>query len=151
MSVVLRMLRWDMVMQYRNGFWLVAIFVMLPWAGLLLALTDDQARFILPALIFLDISIGGALFMAGVYFFEKREGSLYALSVTPIPTWHWLIAKLISLSAIGIVMCVVLTLIGAGIAVPWGQAAVAFLCINVLFTFIGFILAAQPPAMQSFA
>ena len=150
MSTLIQLLRWDFAMQLRHGFWVAAVFVLIPWAGVLLSVSQAQARFLLPAMIFLDISIAGTLFMAGVYFFEKREGSLYALAVTPVRTWQWLTSKLISLTVIGMVMCVVLVVIKQGIQVPWGYVLVATLCTNVLFILFGFILAAPSDRFTDF-
>ena len=150
MSTLSQLLRWDFTLQVRHGFWVAAFFVLLPWVAVLLSVSQEQASFLLPALIFLDISIAGTLFMAGVYFFEKREGSLYALVVTPIRTWQWLTSKLVSLTVMGTVMCVVLVVIKKGIDAPWGYVLVAILCINVLFILFGFILAAPNERFTNF-
>jgi fluoroquinolone transport system permease protein len=150
MSALAQLLRWDFTMQIRHGFWVAAVFVLLPWVAVILWISREQASFIIPALIFLDISIAGMLFMAGVYFFEKREGSLQALVVTPLKTWQWLTSKLITLTVMGTVMCIVLVAIKLGTHAPWGYVLVATLCINVLFVLIGFILAAPNERFTDF-
>ena len=150
MSTLFQLLRWDFTMQVRHGFWVAALFVLLPWVAVLLSVSQEQASFLLPALIFLDISVAGTLFMAGVYFFEKREGSLRALVVTPVRTWQWLTSKLVSLTVMGTVMCVVLVVVKKGIHAPWGYVLVAILCINVLFILFGFILAAPNDRFTNF-
>lgn len=150
MSTLARLLRWDFVMQVRHGFWVAAVFVLLPWAAVILSISPEQARFIIPALIFLDISIAGILFMGGVYFFEKREGSLQALVVTPLKTWQWLTSKLVTLTVMGTVMCVALVVLKLGIHAPWGYVLAATVGINVLFILIGFILAAPNERFTDF-
>ncbi|MCG8417483.1 MAG: ABC transporter permease [Proteobacteria bacterium] len=150
MSAFLQLLRWDFTMQLRHGLWVAAVFVLLPWVAVLLSVSQEQASFILPGLIFLDVSVAGMLFMAGVYFFEKREGSLHALVVTPIKTWQWLVSKLVSLTVMGMVMCVVLVVIKQGMHAPWGYLLVACLCINVLFILLGFVLAAPQDRFSNF-
>jgi len=150
MTGLVRLLRWDFVMQLRHGFWVAAVFVLVPWVAVTLSIAREQARFIMPAMIFADISIAGMLFMGGVYFFEKREGSLNALVVAPLETWQWLASKLISLTVIGTVMCVVLVALKLGIRAPWGYVLVAIVGINALFTLIGFILAAPNDRFTEF-
>jgi len=149
-STLFQLLRWDFTMQVRHGFWVAALFVLLPWVAVLLSVSQEHASFLLPALIFLDISVAGTLFMAGVYFFEKREGSLRALVVTPVRTWQWLTSKLVSLTVMGTVMCLVLVVVKKGIHAPWGYVLVAILCINVLFILFGFILAAPNDRFTNF-
>ena len=150
MSVLLQLLRWDFTVQIRHGFWVAAAFVLLPWVAVVLSISREQANFIIPALIFLDISIAGTLFMGGVYFFEKREGSLQAQVVTPLETWQWLASKVVALTVMGTVMCVVLVVIKLGIPARWGYVLIATVCINVLFILIGFILAAPNERFTDF-
>jgi fluoroquinolone transport system permease protein len=150
MNALLHLLRWDFTMQVRYGFWVAAVFVLAPWAAVALSVTQEQARVVIPALIFVDISIAGMLFMGGVYFFEKREGSLQALVVTPVETWQWLTSKLVALTVLGTVMCVVLVALKMGIRAPWGYVLIAIVGINALFTLIGFILAAPNERFTDF-
>ena len=118
MKVLLQMLRWDVVMQMRYGFWIVAVLVVAPRIAGLLFVNDALARSLLPAAIFLDVSLTGVLFMAGVFFFEKREGTIFAMSVTPIHTFHWLASKVISLTAIVMGTCTALVLFSARFDLP---------------------------------
>lgn len=150
MKGLLRVLRWDFTMQFRHGFWVAALFAVAPWVAVTLWIDVDQARFIIPAMIFADISIAGMLFMGGVYFFEKREGSLHALVVTPLETWQWLASKVISLTVIGTVMCVGLVVLRMGTRAPWASVLVAIVCINALFILIGFLLAAPNERFTEF-
>lgn len=150
MSRLLHLLRWDFTMQLRHGFWVAAVFVLTPWVAVALSLTPDQARFVIPALIFTDIAVAGMLFMGGVYFFEKRERSLQAVTVTPVETWQWLTSKLVALTVLGTVMCVLLVAIRLGIGVPWAAVLVAIVSINVLFVLIGFLLAAPNERFPDF-
>lgn len=142
MSALAHLLRCDFAIQTRHGFWLAAAFALTPWVVILLLLSREQSTFLLPLLIFGEISTAGPLFMAGSYFFDKRDGSLQAISVTPIRTWQWIAAKLISLSAIGTAMCVTLVLVGAWDEVAWGRVLIGIVCVNLLYSQCGFILAA---------
>lgn len=150
MSTVARLVRWDLVTQLRHGFWVAAAFATLPWIGVLLAIDEAQSRALLPAIIFLDLSIIGPLFMAGVYFFEKREGSLRAITVSPVATWQWLTAKLVTLALCGVTVSVGLVLLELGLDAPWGAVLLATVLENLLFVLLGFILAAPTEAFGSF-
>ncbi len=141
MSRWIHMLRWDAVVQARSGFWIAGLVASLPWAAVLFSLSQKQADFVLPAMIFLDVSLIGTMFMAGVYFLEKNEGSLHALAITPMKTWEWLVSKLATLTFLATVMSVVLMVSKKGWSAPWGYALLAFVCVNVTFTMIGFLLA----------
>lgn len=150
MSVFFHLLRLDVMLQIRSGFWIAAVFIMLPWLGVLWPLTQERANFVTPAMIFLDISLTGTMLMAGSYFFQRREGSLYALVISPMKTWHWIGSKVVSLTAICMVMCVILVALKSGLSASWGPILLACLCINVQFALLGFLLAVPFEKFTSF-
>jgi fluoroquinolone transport system permease protein len=150
MNQVIRLVRWDVVMQMRNGFWIAGLIAMTPWLGILWPLSQSNSNFLYPYMIFLDISVTGTMFMAGIYFFEKRQGSLMALAVSPIRTWQWLLSKMLSLASIGVAMCCALVAAKKGIHAPWPQIIVACLVINMQFVLLGFLLAAPFQGFTSY-
>jgi fluoroquinolone transport system permease protein len=141
MTSLLSLLRWDLMRQVRHGFWLAAVFVMVPSMAVILSVSHKLALQFLPAFIFFELSVTGTLFIAAMFFFEKREGSLFAVAVTPVPTWQWLASKLVSLTLLGTVMSLALVALKLGLNAPWGKVLLASVCVNALCTLAGFLCA----------
>jgi len=150
MNSFFHLLRWDLTMQFRYGFWIAGIFATLPWAVILYYVPQSTAQKFLPACIFLDISVMGILFMAAIYFFEKREGSLLAVAITPIKTWQWLTSKLLTLGILGSTFCILLVAMRMGTKAAWGYILISAVCMNVLFILIGFLLASPFDKFNTF-
>lgn len=145
-----QVVRWDLMMQYRAGFWVAGGISILPWVGVFLTLSRERAMFFLPAILFLEVAVAGTLFMAGLFFFERREGSILAYAVTPMPTWQWLLSKLLGLTLLSSLLCFVLVGVAFGLQAPWGMAIPVILCVCALFAMFGFLLASPFRHFTSF-
>ncbi len=150
MRSVLTLLRWDVVMQFRYGFWLAGFGVTLMWVLVLRALSPEYLAIWLPCILYFDIGVIGLMFIAGVLFFEKRQGAIDALVVTPVRTADWLTSKVLSLTLLATVVAVVLVLLTAGLRVSWLRLAPAFALVAALFTLAGFRVAARFQSTSGF-
>ena len=87
MSAFLTALRWDVVLQARNGFYWASGFVVLVIGGLLLAVPEtvrsNQAALV-PAILAINLQITTFFFVAGLMLLERDEGTLTALAVSPL-------------------------------------------------------------------
>ena len=84
MSRLISTVRWDLRIQFRQGLYYAALFVIALWALVLSQLSETLVTLFLPYIIFFDLSVFGFYFMAGILFLEKGEGVLQALVVTPL-------------------------------------------------------------------
>ena len=136
----LSILFWDFRIQFRYYFWTAAIVLSCVWLLLLSALCEEASAFWIPVLIFADISNIGVLFIAGILYLERRQGTLAAAAVMPLATGVWLATKLLSLTA----LC---TLCGLALVffnietVNWWRVIPAIILCSALFTGIGFLIA----------
>lgn len=136
----LSILRWDIKLQIRYYFWITAAVVSCVWLLLLLALTEQARALWIPVLIFADISNIGLLFIAGILFLERRQGTIYAAAVMPVSGGVWLAAKLLSLVLLCTVCAVVIVFFNVE-SVNWLRMIPAIVLTAALFTSLGFILA----------
>ena len=78
MSAFLTALRWDVVLQARNGFYWASAFVVLVIGGLLLAVPEavrsNQAALV-PAILAINLQITTFFFVAGLMLLERDEGT----------------------------------------------------------------------------
>jgi fluoroquinolone transport system permease protein len=140
MTRFLSTLRWDMVLQFRYGFYFVSGFVILVWAALLTQLpADSRLDLIIPAFLVANLNITTFYFMGALVLLEKGEGTLTSLVVTPLRDGEYLGAKVASLTVLAVAenLLVIILIYGLGFKILLLLSGMIFLCgIYVLFGFI---------------
>lgn len=144
------LLRCDLVTQYRHGLWAAGLVVAGVWAALLAPLSREYLDLWLPVALYSDVVVTGLMFVAGMLFFERDQGSIAALVVTPIRTEEYLASKVISLTLLVVIIATALTLAlyrGGG---DWPRLLLAFALGGALFTLLGFLVAARFNTVSTF-
>ena len=146
-GVLAAAVRMDFRLQRRYGFWYATAFVVLLWIGVLQLVPDALIGPAMPYLLMADLAFM-MFFIAGAVFFEKGERTVFALLTTPLRFRHYLTAKLLTMSALALVTCVVVVLVDYG---P-GVAPLPFLAGVVLMTLLmllaGFVTAPLFPSIS---
>ena len=142
--------RLDVLLQLRYGFYYAAAFTTLIWIGLLLPLPVSVLDLAVPLVIFTDLAVVGYYFIAGAVLFEKGEETLFALVSTPLRFREYLASKLITLTALAVVM----SLVVVGVSYGYGFRA-AFLVLGVIFMsvislLVGFITVSPFDSISSY-
>jgi fluoroquinolone transport system permease protein len=101
------MLRMDVRLQTRYGFYYAAVFVALIWISVIRTLPRQILSMAATLAVFVDLGIVGMMFIAGQVLFEKGERTLYVLVTTPLTFAEYLTAKLLSLTALAWLLSVV--------------------------------------------
>jgi fluoroquinolone transport system permease protein len=115
MKRLLAAARFDWTLQWRNGFYAVTV-----GAALLIALTVRQLApaelipFALPYLFLLGLTMP-FYFAAGQVLFEKSEGTLDAMRVSPLRIGEYLLSKTVTVSLIGLSEGLLMSLICVGL------------------------------------
>ena len=133
-------LQWDIRIQFRYYFWLVALVITAMWSLVLLALSEGVVNTWVPVLIFGDIGNIGLLFIAGILYLERRQGTLYVTAIMPTSPGTWLTTKLISLSLLCLVCAIAIVAFSSN-SVNWIRLIPAAVLCAALFTSIGFLVA----------
>ena len=150
MKRLLSTMRWDLVNQWRQGFYLAAAFVITLWAVVFFYLPGGAVELFLPFVIFFDLSIFGFYFMAGLLFLEKVDGVLEALVVSPLRNWEYLVAKSATLALLAVLVSVAVVLIAHGPALNWLLFLPGVAFNSWLLVLVGFMLAARFDAVNEF-
>lgn len=134
MSKAAVLLAHDARLQYRYGIYVAYAFVV---GFYIAALT--LGRGILPdwavaALIYTDPAAVGFFFLGALMMLEKAEGVRAALAISPVTSLHYLIGKLISLTALAVIASAVLLLVHG--AAPHPALLIATVTL-ISLTFIG--------------
>jgi len=150
MSVLWSTLRWDWRLQWRQGLFAAAGVVLVIWVVLFSQMNATLTRYLLPVMLYIDLSVFGFFFMAGLLYLEKGEGVLTALVVTPLQSWHYLVARLITLTGLGLAVSVLIVALVARGAVNWPILLGALTLNSLLFLLLSFNLAARYDAINEF-
>jgi fluoroquinolone transport system permease protein len=138
--------RWDVTLQFRNGFYLVSGLIILMMVPLLSLLPHDNRvdyRLVLPALMLLNLIVTTFYYMGGLVLFEKGEGTLTGLVVTPLRETEYLIAKVASLTLLGVVESLIIVLLVYGVHVDLVPLVLGATALGACFTLLGFIAIAR--------
>lgn len=117
--------------------------VALIWIGVIYLTEAPDLTFIFPLLLFLD-STSMAILMVGVtIFFEKQEGSLRAILVTPISKTDYLLTKIlvtILASVLTLILLYIYTLIFKPVNLNIFALLGAVILVALFHSLVGFIL-----------
>jgi fluoroquinolone transport system permease protein len=132
---------WDLRLQFRHHFWFIGLLLTLLWLVILFNLSDAATTTWIPVIIFADIGSMGLLFIAGILYLERRQGTLYVAAIMPASLATWLVMKLLGLTLLT-TACAMLIVSFSTDSVNWVRTIVAAALSGALFTSIGFVLAA---------
>lgn len=133
-----RALVWDIKIQARYYFWTIAVVISVMWLGLFSALSMDYS-FFMPVVIFADVLNIGFLFIGGIVYLERRQGTIYATAVTPFSPGIWFTLKLVSLTILCTVCAVVIIALAGG-SPNWLRIIPAVVLSAMLFIMIGLLV-----------
>ncbi len=143
MNRLISSLRWESQIQFRQGIYYAAAFIAVMWSAILFNLPNAAIEPILVSVLFLDLSVFGFFFMAGLYYLEKGDRVLEGLVVTPLRIWEYLTAKIATLTAVSVIVGAVVTLITYGVDVNWFWFVIAVVGMSAPLTLFGFVIAAR--------
>jgi fluoroquinolone transport system permease protein len=133
-------LRFDIVVQARNGFYWASLFVVLAITALLSAMppavTGNPALWV-PALVAFNLQITTFFFVAGLLLLEKDEGTLTALGVSPLSARRYMVARTITLTTLAAAETLIIVWVSFGLAASWplftgiGALGVTYTCLGV--------------------
>lgn len=104
MTRLIATVQWDVVRQFRSGFYYASAFFVLVWAAVFVPIPAGtfDLGLLLPALMLVNLSVVGFYYIGALVLLEKGEGSLSGVITTPLRQGEYLLAKMISLSGLAI-------------------------------------------------
>ncbi len=141
---------WDIVRQYRNGFYMVTALIVVLLVILLHQLNGVDWSLWWPVILLETLVINSFFFMAGIVLLEKGEGVLEAQVITPIRDWEYLLAKVISLYVLSVLESLTLVLLISGLNFNWFWMLAGIGCFVALYTLYGFFVVARYDSISEF-
>jgi fluoroquinolone transport system permease protein len=142
----------DVRLQVRYGLYLVSGLMVLAWGAILGAAgraVELSMPLLLPPIVVMNLLITTFYFMAALVLFEKSEGVLTALVVTPLGSGRYLASKAVSLTLLGTAE----TLLIAAILFPgiaWPRLIAASLLLGFFYACAGFVAIVRYDSINSF-
>lgn len=140
MTPLIAILRWDVVLQARNGFYWATAFLVLVVGVLLLAVPESvraNSGLWVPALIVVNMQTTTFFFVAGLMLLERDEGTLAALAVSPLSPGHYLAARTLTLSALAGIETFALVWMAFEVRGAWFPTVVGTAAVGAMYTAFG--------------
>ncbi len=131
--------KWDVLLQVRYYFYHAYALLAAFYIFLLYVMPASIKPFAALLIIFSDPSVLGFAFLGGLVLFEKRQGTLEAMTVTPLRIRDYLISKVVSLTALALVTSLVIVVAGFGTAVNWPILAAGVVLTSIIYVLIGVV------------
>jgi fluoroquinolone transport system permease protein len=143
----------DVRLQFRYGLYTVSIAMVLIWGALLGALTQRvelNAALLVPPFVSLNLLITTFYFFAALVLFERADGVLTALAVTPLRHSEYLLSKALSLAVLATAETLLIVAFLFGSEPRWALLVAGTLLLSVLFALAGFVAVIRFDSINSF-
>lgn len=147
---ILYSLRWEVVLQFRNGFYYATAFILAFWVVLYTQFPRLDLTAILPGLLIGNLLVTTFYFMAGLVMLEKGEGSLEARVVTPLRSGEYLLVKVLALSALVLIENLIIAALFSRLHFMLLPAVLGLLLAGALFSLTGFVAVVRYDTINEF-
>ena len=146
----LSVLKFDILFQFRHGFYAVYLVVCGLYIGILRMLPEDIATSLLPVIIFTDPAMLGFIFIGAIVLLEKDERTIQSVFVTPLRLGEYFASRLVSLGIISLVTSLAVAIAQRGVSFYPHMLIPGVLLTAGFFTLIGFAVAAKVRSFNEF-
>jgi fluoroquinolone transport system permease protein len=150
MNRLLSAARWDVSLQYRNGFYFVSAFTALFAIVLLKQFPGVDFGYLWPAIITANLSINSFYFMAGIVLLEKGEGTMEAQIVTPLRPWEILGSKVLTLGLLSLFETLLIIVLVQGVRFNWFLLVTGIALYIAMLSLYGFFVVARYDSINEF-
>lgn len=150
MTRLLSIARWDVRLQFRNGFYFISAFAAVFTIIILKQFSGVDWDYWWPAIITGNLTINAFYFMAGIVLLEKGEGTLEAQIVTPLRPWEILMSKVLTLGLLSLFEMLAIIVIVQGINFNWFLLVTGIVLYIALLALYGFIVVARYDSISEF-
>lgn len=145
--------RWEVALQFRNGFYYAVGFIMAFWVLLYVQLPQLDLRAVLPGLLLGNLLVTTFYFMAGLVMLERSEGSLEARVVTPLRSSEYLLVKVLALSLLVLAENLLIAAMFSGFRfdrLHLLPMTLGLLLAGAMFCLIGFLVVVRYDSINAF-
>ena len=150
MTRLLSIVRWDVQLQFRNGFYYVSAAMAVFFVILLRQFPQVDWAYWWPAIITGNLTINAYYFMAGIVLLEKGEGTMEAQIVTPLRPWEILTSKVLTLGLLSLFETLTIVFLVQGPQFNWFLLITAIVLYIAILALYGFIIVVRYDSISQF-
>jgi fluoroquinolone transport system permease protein len=143
-------LRLELVVEWRYRVPAVALVMTVVWTLALLVMPASVARGAGPVILTIDTATFGAFFIAALVLFERGEGALAALTVSPLRFGEYLGVKVAVLTGLSVASAVPIALAAGRGHADLGPVLLGVVTLSVLFLVLDFALVVGQRTLTGF-
>lgn len=143
-------LRWEVVLQFRNGFYYAVGFIMACLVLIYTQLPQLDMRAVLPGILLGNLLVTTFYFMAGLVMLERGEGSLEARVVTPLRSSEYLLVKVLALSLLVLAENLLIAGMFSGFRFALFPASLGLVLAGIMFSLVGFLAVVRYDTINEF-
>ena len=147
---LLNALRADIRFQFKQGFYLVYLLLTLVYMVVLTRFPLEFKRIAVPLTVFSDPSMVGFFFIGAIVMLEKVQGVLQYVTVTPLRSIEYLLAKVISLTMVALTAAIMIILATYSEPLNWIVLISGIILTSSFFVLYGFTAAANCSTMNQY-
>ena len=141
---------WDFRLQWRFGFFLVGAIVAVVTIALLRPFVGEELGFLIPVWALGNLAVTTFYFAACLVLFEKGEGTLEAIVVSPLRPSEYLASKALSLSTLATVETLLIVALVYPGELRWLPLGLATFAMSVLYVLVGLLAVARHDSITEF-
>ncbi|NJE84236.1 ABC transporter permease [Thermococcus sp. CX2] len=127
----------------RNYTYHIYFLVALAYGVVLRAFPAEYVPTMAPLFIFIEPGMLGFMFIGTSIFSDKKDGTIGALSVTPMEWRDYYLSKTIIMALLALIGALVIVVVGAGFNVQIAYVLIGTLLVSVVYTLLGIAIAAK--------
>ena len=150
MTRLLSIARWDVQLQFRNGFYYVSAAMAVFFVILLRQFPQVDWGYWWPAIITGNLTVNAYYFMAGIVLLEKGEGTMEAQIVTPLRPWEILTSKVLTLGLLSLFETILIIVLVDGSGFNWLLLLTGIVFYIAMLSLYSFIVVARYDSISEF-
>ncbi len=143
-------LQWDVVLQFRSGFYYATVFVVVLFAFVFTQIPNLDTQLVMPMVLLGSLMMNNFYFIGGILMLEKDQGSLEAVVITPLRSREYILSKLISLLLLSVIETLLLTLLIHGTDFNMLLLLPGLSATSILFALAGFLAAVRYDSVNEY-
>lgn len=136
--------------QFRHGFYFAYLVILAAYLIALANVPTQYRNLAVSLVVFSDTSVLGFFFVGAILLLEREEGTIRAVSVTPLRPMEFYVAKGVSLTVLALLVSAVMTFAH----LPTGSSTLYYylgvLGSSLLYTFVGVGVASQSRSLNGY-
>jgi fluoroquinolone transport system permease protein len=150
MNRFLPTIKLDIALQAKYGFYYAAAFSAIVFIVLMSQVQHIGPQMFIPVLVLFNLMIGTFYFIAGVVLFEKGEGVLQALIVSPLRVSEYLGSKVLTLTLLAIIENLTMVTIVFGTSYDVLLLAIGTVIASMIYILFGFVLVSRYSSISDY-